>query len=331
MVSSRELILFGTSLLIAVLLEFIVLNAANRWNVRAVPNARSSHSKPTPTMGGLAITIPSAGYLLLFSTVGGAPGIALAALVLSLIGLLDDLRELSAAFRFLVQLLAVLCVVVLMDLPLPLWLGVVLGFLLIWHVNLYNFMDGIDGLAGSQAVLFCLGALLLGGAADPGVGGVLWVVAGASLGFLLFNWPPARIFMGDVGALFLGLLLPVLALELEVSNAVPLESSLILLSVFWFDASYTLAVRLLTGQPFLQAHRSHLYQKLAGQYGHRVTTGTFILFVVCWLFPLAWLTKAAPAYALPGLVLAVLPQLCAAALFRAGLPQSRDESLKEGE
>ena len=136
-------------------------------------------------------------------------------------------------------------------------------FVLVWHINLYNFMDGIDGIASSQCLLFCLSVLYLTGGVPGWLGDLLWILVGTALGFLVYNWPPAKIFMGDVGSGALGLILGVVTLQLAISGMLPFIGCLILLTGFWFDASYTLCVRMLSGQAFTEAHRSHLYQKVA--------------------------------------------------------------------
>jgi len=147
---------------------------------------------------------------------------------------------------------------------------------------------------------------------------------GAVLGFLVFNFPPARLFMGDVGSGVLGLLTGALALTWWQQDILYVVPSLILLAGFWLDASYTLIVRALTGQPFTQAHRLHLYQKVATTRGHLWTTVAFLTYASLWLLPLAWLSARFPEqpdfttwlWLLP----AAVPLLLCAWWFRAGFP-----------
>ncbi|MDE0349802.1 MAG: glycosyl transferase, partial [Gammaproteobacteria bacterium] len=188
---------------------------------------------------------------------------------------------------------------------------------LAWFVNLYNFMDGIDGIAGSQAAIFCLGALYFG-AGGP-FDATFWVVLASCAGFLCLNWAPARVIMGDTGSGFLGFTIGALAVYLWQTGALPLLTSLILLAAFWFDATYTLAVRFVTRQRVAEAHSNHLYQKLARRWGHGRTTALLWGYAAVWLAPLAVLYGRLD----PGvlwLVLACLPILAACVVFRAGLP-----------
>ena len=167
---------------------------------------------------------------------------------------------------------------------------------LVWFINLYNFMDGVDGLAASQCVVFCLGCLLLKTEPVPTLDVLLWVLTGGALGFLAFNWSPARIFMGDVGSGYLGLVIGGAAIYLALADLVPAISVAILLAVFLFDASCTLGVRVLTKQRFTEGHRSHLYQKIAERLGHQGTTLTFLAYAVLWLLPNAALAQQLPRF-----------------------------------
>jgi len=269
----------------------------------AVPNERSSHSLPTPTGGGVVIVLVLLAVLLGYYLQGIvlAGWLALACFAMALIGLVDDLRDLSAGLRLTLQILVIaflLWVANTAALSQVGWPGslptalVALMWLaaLVWFVNLFNFMDGIDGLATAQSGSYCLAALffMLG---DAGwYTGLLWAGVACSLGFAVFNVAPARIFMGDAGSAFWGLLLGVLALQLAIVGALPITASLVLLSAFWFDASYTLIVRVTTGQRFTQAHRSHLYQRLADRWGHARTTLFYVALFLFWQWPLtAWI------------------------------------------
>jgi Fuc2NAc and GlcNAc transferase len=199
------------------------------------------------------------------------------------------------------------------------WLvAVVLGVL--WFINLFNFMDGIDGIAASQAVVFGFGVLVLAGPTEPWMESLIWLMTGSCIAFLLYNWNPARIFMGDAGALLLGLCLPLIALALHLTGQLPLIASMLLLTVFVFDATYTLCVRIVTGQPFTQAHKSHLYQRMAGVYGHARTTTAFVLYATVYLLPLAWLATQLPQLGVWLLIPAVLPLVWLAIWSGAGRP-----------
>jgi glycosyltransferase WbpL len=320
---------------VAAALTWLMLRLGHRSALLAIPNARSSHVTPTPTLGGVAIVAPVLGWAAVHMGEPLALVVVCSGGMLALLGLFDDLYDLPARLRLPVQLVAVAFAVHGLPLPATLtlapfgidtpWLVALGAFvLLLWLVNLYNFMDGIDGLAAAQTICFCAAVLLLARPADAAPAAQLaWVVGGASLGFLLFNWAPARIFMGDVASGLLGALCGVLALSLDASRQLPLVASLILLAGFWFDASYTLCVRIATGQQFAAAHRSHLYQIFARRIGHARTTGMFIGYFWLWLVPLAWASVLTPAGTLLWIALALLPLAVASVALRAGLPEQR--------
>ena len=330
MVPSFAITLLLSSFVVAIVLEALVLNAAHRLQIYAQPNSRSFHEDPIPGIGGIAIVVPVCGYLaysIWFSATGSESvnGVLAGGIVLAVVGLLDDLMELGSAFRFACQLFAVALLFYFMGLDWSLPLIGVVGFILLWHINLFNFMDGIDGIAGVQVMVFCAGSLLLGIGAHTWVSELHWVLLGATLGFLAFNWYPAKIFMGDVGSLFLGLVLGALVIEIARIDPVPLVASLILLAGFLFDASYTLCVRMLTRQRFMEAHRSHLYQQLAARIGHLLTTLGFAVFGLIWLLPLAALSLNFPGLNLVWIGAAIAPLFGLAIWFRAGIAAGRPE------
>lgn len=281
---------------------------AQRKAILDVPNHRSSHTVPTPRGGGLAICVT---VLLVVSWLGWQgrlpQGFAAALLgggiAVAAIGWIDDHRPLKAVMRVLVHLAASAWAVYAMsgvatvDVGFgPLHLGVVFGssiavVLMTWLVNLYNFMDGTDGIAGTQAAcagiagaaLFCVGG-------EKGLGMVSLAVAAAAAGFLRWNWPPARIFMGDVGSYFLGYTFAVLALAGEKTGAAPALLWSVILSVFLWDATFTLIRRALAGERWYAAHRSHAYQRLVQMgWSHRRVALAVLGYNVCVLWPLAWL------------------------------------------
>src|SRR5690606_28300225 len=155
--------------------------------------------------------------------------------------------------------------------------GTVVGMLgAAWMINLYNFMDGIDGLAAGEGVLVgIIGGVLLTMSGEPGLALVALLTAAACAGFLWWNWHPARIFMGDVGSGFLGIVFATLAVASENRSAVPLLLWVVLLGVFIFDATVTLVRRVLRRERWYEAHRSHAYQRAvqAGRSHHVVTAG----------------------------------------------------------
>jgi len=258
------------------------IRIAQRYGMMDVPNERSSHTLPTPRMGGIAMvasaTLALGGWALL---AGGGPlgkglwSTFLFALSMFVLGVVDDLRNLSPQFRFLVQLVfASMSLWSLTPLfpavPLggwvlhgPVWIPVG-GFFAIWMLNLYNFMDGIDGLAGGEAVVassfFFLVFAYFG---EPGWAAVNLFVATASAGFLVHNWPPAKIFMGDGGSSFLGAFYGMQSVMAHLTTPVPFPVLLLPFANFILDTTFILFWRVLRGDKWYQAHRSHFYQRMA--------------------------------------------------------------------
>jgi Fuc2NAc and GlcNAc transferase len=321
----------------AAVLARVMIAVTTRRAILAIPNERSSHTIPTPTLGGISIAVPVlvwCGYRigqdpLTWAVLGGGG-------LLVLLGMVDDLRDLSARVRFPIQCAAAAFALAMVPVAIPLivapisihpiWIVYAVDFLIVlWMVNLYNFMDGIDGIAAAQCVVYCAGVLLIGHPAAF-MTEFLWVLLGSAVGFLAFNYAPARIFMGDVASGLLGLLVAIASLTLDARQQMPLIASLILLAGFWFDATYTLCVRIASGQKFASAHRSHLYQKCAERFGHGRTTMMFAGFAVIWLMPLSALSAAAPQWGLVLLLAAVLPLLIAGVRLRAGYPDAREST-----
>ncbi len=276
------------------------------------PNGRSSHAELTPHGGGLAIVV--AGILAAFGLGMADSDYALVmlglALAIALLGLWDDIWPLSVAPRLLVHVLVCgLAVVWLGDAP-----GVVgLALLLVagvWWVNLFNFMDGIDGLASVQALfMLIVGAALAAGFSPEAIQFVtwrwMWLLAAATLGFVLHNWPPARIFMGDVGSTFLGFVLFALALISHREGWLPFSVWLILGTLFVVDATVTLLIRMSRRERWYEAHRSHIYQRLALKLGgHLPVTLLALAINLGFLAPLAYLVMAHPDLTWLGLGLA---------------------------
>jgi Fuc2NAc and GlcNAc transferase len=245
-----------------------------------VPNERSSHARPTPRGGGIAIVLSFAAGLAVLAAVGGVPGrLALALLpgvaVVAGVGWIDDHRPVPARWRSLLHFTAAAWALAWLGgmpwLAMGSW-GLALGVAgwgvgalgVVWVINLYNFMDGIDGLAAGEAAsagAIAAGLLLLCEA--PGLAAAALLLAACSAGFLAWNWHPARIFMGDVGSGTLGYVFAVLALASENARALPLLAWVVLLGVFVFDATVTLLRRVLHGERPHLAHRSHAYQRAA--------------------------------------------------------------------
>jgi len=344
-VSFHELVwLLILSVSISWLVAHIVLKRAARWKLVQAPNHRSSHEQPTPNGGGLGIVV--AVSLTTAWLIWGGANQLWPVLVLSLpfawVGFRDDLREISAKWRFLVQVSVVVGLLLALGAlpPLVLWADVslqgslLLGFLFLvgaWWVNLFNFMDGTDGIAGTQAITMLLsGAAIALWAFPEAIASPVWVlilcVAAACLGFLILNWPPAKIFMGDVGSTWLAFIIFALALLSIQAGWLTYTAWAVLAAVFITDATLTLLTRIARGDRWYEAHRSHAYQRLSRRWhgerhvGHRSIALLVIIINLMWLAPLAWACLVWPEWQLGWLLLAYVPLVGCALAMGAGRP-----------
>lgn len=275
------------------------------------PNPRSAHREPKPRGGGMSIVVVSLGAITVLALRGLIElSVALALIgggfTVALVGWLDDLSSLRPGVRVAAHFAAAIwCVYLLGGLPLLRLgsAGVQLGMAgallaipgIVWSINLYNFMDGIDGIAGIEAVTAGLaGGALLVASGHGGLAFASFCVAGASLGFLHWNWPPARIFMGDVGSGFLGFLFAAIALVSEKQGGVPLLVWIMILGVFVIDATITLMRRFLRREPVAQPHAGHAYQRATRFYGDHATVTRRVLWLNLFLSGVAACTIAAP-------------------------------------
>lgn len=258
------------SALVTLVLTFILMTGKTGVIVRDIPNERSLHSTPVPRVGGIALMAGVlSGWTLLMQSL--AWWIVLPAAGLFALSLLDDVRNLSPRTRLVGHFLAALVAVSGAGVPL-LWFVPVLLFI-VWMTNLYNFMDGADGLAGGMA-LFGFGGYGVGAwLAGDGMFALLSLaVAAAALGFLVFNFHPARVFMGDAGSIPLGFLAAVFGMSGWQAGYWPFWFPLLVFSPFVADATVTLLKRARRGERLSQAHRSHYYQHLVQMgWGHRNT------------------------------------------------------------
>ncbi len=271
------LLVLAIAALASAMLVRVVRDFASRRALLDRPNDRSSHATPRPRLGGIGVVAPVLATGVLLVAARMAPPALLVPLfataVIAALGLVDDLRPLPARVRFGVQLLLAVTVVATSWERLPAaagslgaWFPVpVLAALavvwIVWLTNLYNFMDGIDGLAGAQALVASLGLAVI--ASSVGAPTSLWLLlalAGASAGFLVFNFPPSSIFLGDVGSTAIGFFFGVLPL-LPGTQPVPVETVALALSLFVLDATWTLVRRVVRGEKWYTPHRTHLYQR----------------------------------------------------------------------
>jgi Fuc2NAc and GlcNAc transferase len=297
-----------------------------------IPDARSSHQHPTPRGGGLSVVLVCGAAWALLALSGVLDWREAAALLIggglvAAVGYYDDLRGASARQRLAVHV-SVSAAVVLTVGPARVsgWLPIdalltLLG--LAWLVNLYNFMDGIDGLAASESVFVGLvGGVLLWITGVPGLAVAAWCVAAACGGFLVWNWAPAKIFMGDVCSGFLGLTWGVFAVMSARARAVPYWAWLALLGVFVVDTTITLIRRILHGERFWQPHRTHAYQHAVDHMDGRHSPVTLAIQAInlLWLAPAAVLVTFSASDE-PVIALATLVPLVVLALaMRAGRP-----------
>jgi Fuc2NAc and GlcNAc transferase len=334
--------MFLSLILLVMLISWVMTGGmrlyALRHNVLDEPNQRSSHSVPTPRGGGVAIVLSfllaclisyrlgwiSLEHCLCFVGAGG---------LVALIGFLDDHRHVPARWRLLVHFLSAGWGLYWLGGIPPLkfaglsfeleWLGALLAAVyLVWLLNLYNFMDGIDGIAGVEAITTCAASILICGLLGNWQAALLpAILAGAVVGFLFWNFPPAKIFMGDAGSGFLGLALGLLSLQMAWLEPELLWSWLILLGVFFVDSGATLVRRFWRGEKVYEAHRSHAYQHATRQMGgHFPVTMAVASINLFWLTPLAvWVALGGVAWLV--VPLAYVPLIGLALKYRAGLAE----------
>lgn len=322
----------GASLLLTAALRRYALNK----QIIDVPNARSSHTVPTPRGGGVAIVLSFLGCLPLLGLGGAVPLAALVAIggagaLIAVIGFMDDHGHIAARWRLLGHFAAAAWMLYWLGGLAPLqvfgftldlqWFGYILAaFYSVWMLNLYNFMDGIDGIASVEAVTACLGMALLSALAGaPQLMVLPLLLAAATLGFLFWNFPPARIFMGDAGSGFLGIVLAGLSLQAAWAAPQLFWCWLILLGVFVVDATFTLIRRLLRGDKVYEAHRSHAYQFASRHYGkHLPVTLAVAGLNLFWLLPVALCVLLLGLDGVLGVIIAYLPLAFLAVRWRAG-------------
>ena len=327
-----SLILF----MLAYFLTKLMRNYAIKKNIIDNPNDRSSHSIPTPRGGGVAVVISyiSGLFFLIYSQqLDLQIGLALiiAGFVIALLGFLDDHGHINSMLRLAVHFLVAIGVVISLGgfSEVTAFNGLQLGFIaniiavlfLVWLLNLYNFMDGINGIASVEAITTVVSMAILYYVLNTTLNSdILWLLAACVFGFLLWNFPKAKIFMGDACSGFLGLTLGILALIALKENLALFCAWIICLGVFVVDATYTLIKRVLSGYKMYDAHRSHSYQILSRKCGsHTPVTLAVAAINLLWLFPIAYITVT-QAWAYPELavLIAYIPLLIVAIKFKAG-------------
>ena len=331
-------IFLATGFFATTLLTYVFMRVITRVGILDVPNERSSHTQPTPRGGGLSIVVTFIAFLAANSWFGFIPvedsvttALIIGGILITAIGFADDLRGISARWRFLIHLVAVIISLwMLQTLPEIQFLGfelesryvsfVLLSLSLLWVINLFNFMDGIDGIAGVEVICASAsGALILitKGAHDWSL--ILGFLGASTAGFLVWNWPPARVFMGDACSGFVGFTLGMLAIASSADGIINVWSWLILFGIFVVDATTTLVTRILRGERWFEAHRSHAYQILSRRFNShgKVSVGVLLINAV-WLLPFAVLATEYPYWAAAICCVALFPLLFVAIRVGAG-------------
>ena len=310
-----------------------------------VPNERSSHTNPTPRGGGIAIVATCTvgiALALLTGYLDPALGIVLLAggLIVAVVGFVDDFKGVSTRTRLAIHFCVALLALSVMEGTSTLQIGnrnvelvgvwyvvAILG--VIWAMNLFNFMDGIDGIAASESAFIALSGALISipMAISTGVSVFAAMLAGSSLGFLRWNWQPARVFMGDVGSCYIGYVLAVLVLASSSQHSAAIWVWLVLGGGFFVDATVTLVRRLTRGERVYNAHREHAYQWQSRRFrSHATVTTSFTVLNVLWLLPAAILCAFQPERAIYIAGGALLPLVVLAVVAGAGRAEQAAES-----
>lgn len=249
-----------------------------------IPNARSSHARPVVTGGGWVVILSALALWLMFVTelTYGHMVLVTCVLLIACVSWIDDMRPLSPVLRLVAQIASIAVLLTLIPASeriiwsgLPFWADrLITGLAWLWFVNLYNFMDGVDGMAAVETIAVAIGIVIIGYFSDIDFDAELLaaVLAGSAVGFLYWNWAPARIILGDVGSISLGLILGWLLIQLaRHGHLVP---AIILTLFFTGDATFTLLKRMVLKEPFWKPHRKHFYQQpvVAGQ-SHAFVSG----------------------------------------------------------
>ncbi len=293
------IIIYFTLFIISLLITYVFRSLAIRKSLLDFPTESSSHTIPTPKGGGIGIVVAwflGILYFYLSGRIGLYYFLAFASgIILVIAGIIDDIRNLNAGIRLGLQILTG-CIAVYflgglqkIDLGITIiqnkWvLSFISVFALVWLVNIFNFLDGIDGYVAAEVIFITMAAFIVFG--DP-VALILFVSA---LGFIIWNWQPAKIFMGDVGSTLLGFNIGVLAIYYQNNNVSSILVWIIISCAFWFDATFTLYRRIKNREKLLQAHKKHANQRIVqAGYSHQKTV-VYLLIINMVLFVFACLS-----------------------------------------
>jgi len=317
--------LVGLCFIVSIVGTYFYRAISIRKGIIANPNYRTLHVHPIPRGGGLVFSqifvliviilwlMDIVSYEIMMALgVGG--GLA------SLLGFIDDVANIRAFIKLIFQGCLAAWILVWFDGGpvtsvswLPVWVAWLISWLLlIWLINLYNFMDGVDGMASSGAIYICvvLASILYISDGPFYLITLFLLLAASCLGFLLFNWPPASIFMGDSGSVFLGYCFGVFIFATTMNSDVSFWTWLVVLGYFAGDTTTTTTLRVLTVKKWYGAHRSNAYQNLARMWGsHMKVTGGVLIYHVIWLLPLAVWSNLQSEFAPIAAALALLPSI----------------------
>ncbi len=291
--------IYITLLILSLFLTYFIKNYMIKKSLVATVNERSSHTTPTPHGGGIALSITwFIGLIYLYFTGEIEPNLFYALLcgaIISIVSFFDDIYELSPKTRLIAQAVVAfgglyflggfeILTFGIFDIQNPILTNIFAFFMIIWFINLYNFLDGINGYAGSEAVFLAIAGFVLFG------GNHFLILAVATLGFLYWNWNKAKIFMGDVGSTLLGYNIAIFTIYYANQEATNFWIWIILFAVYWLDATLTLIRRKRNKEKLSQAHKKHFYQRLnqSGWSHYKVTNYSiilnFCLFSIVYLF-----------------------------------------------
>jgi UDP-N-acetylmuramyl pentapeptide phosphotransferase/UDP-N-acetylglucosamine-1-phosphate transferase len=302
------IILIISSFILCFIGTWIVIKVATLNNIIDIPNSRSSHKNPTPSGGGLAIAIIWYLVLLILYFLEEIPDSLFLALLwgipITIIGFFDDIVKISPKLRLIVQIICAFFAVYFLGFSISVdlgffilkskfLLGIVAIIAIIWFINLFNFLDGIDGYISVEILFICLAVFLVFDVRLP------LIFAAATSGFLIWNWQPAKIFMGDVGSTLIGFTIAVFAIYYQNPSQSSIIVWLMLTSLFWFDATYTIFRRLRNHEVLSDAHKKHAYQRIV-QYGfsHKKTVISSLI-VNLPILGLSWFAYLFPKLLLP--------------------------------
>jgi len=290
-----ELLILMGAMLISTLLTGAIRTYALKRGLIDTLNFRSSHTVPTPRGGGAAIVVSVLMGLSILYFLGLIQSSVMwaysgAGILVASIGFVDDHRHVPARWRLLSHFIAAFWLVYFLLPNVHFGITLISVVSLVWLLNLYNFMDGIDGIAGVEAITVCLGGIVLTHIINsPNINSLgPLLLLGSTTGFLFWNFPKAKVFMGDAGSGFVGIMVGAFAVNALNISIELFWAWVILLGCFVVDATVTLFRRMLRGRTFYKAHRGHAYQVASRKYGdHRPVTIAVAVINLVWLLPIA--------------------------------------------